>query len=56
MKVLILILRIFCVLFFGACVILADNLISQILYLISTSMFGVCVGMDISNIIFNGWK
>lgn len=53
MKVAILILHIFCVISFGFCTIMANNLFSEIMYLICTALHGVCVGLDIFNIIFN---
>lgn len=53
MKVIILIFHILCVIVFGACTILANNLFSEIMYLICTSLHGMLVGMDIANLIFD---
>lgn len=53
MKVIMLILHIICVILFGIHAVNATNMTAQISYTISVAMWSICIGMDISQLIYD---
>lgn len=53
MKIALLILHIAAAICFGVCAVINTSIINESLYVFSSAMWSICIGLDIAGLIFN---